>query len=507
MISRIDSAGLHGIEAYAIRVEVDICNKAFPAWHTVGLAESEVRESKERVVSAIKNSGYDYTQRRITINLAPADIRKEGTGLDLPIALGLLKSSEIIQGSLESYLFIGELSLNGEVRPVRGVLPIAILARELKYKAIILPSSNAGEASVVEGLTVYAVTNLVDVVDFVEGRKQLEPVSIQNDTEELSVSEGDFIDVAGQFAAKRALEVSASGGHNILFVGSPGSGKTMLSSRIPTILPELSFEESLETSRIYSVMNLLPRGKLLKTRPFRAPHHSVSDAGLIGGGSSPKPGEVSLGHNGVLFLDELPEFKKHVLELLRQPLESGIVTISRAMSSLTYPAYFMLVAAMNPCPCGYLGHPRVACRCAPASIQKYRSKISGPLLDRIDLQIEVPPVPFSDMASKEALRETSALIRARVLKTRKRQAERFYKTGISVNAQMKPKHVRQYCRLDESGKSILKSIVDKFHLSARAFDRILKVARTIADMEASPSILTPHLLEAVQYRFLDRNII
>lgn len=509
MLSTVKSAGLMGIDAYLLDVEVDIHLQSLPKWHTVGLPESAVKESKERVVAAIKNSGYDFTQRKVTINLAPANVKKEGTALDLPIALGLLSSSGLIsQEILGSYLCVGELSLNGELRPVRGILPIAIMAAKKKFEGIILPASNAMEAVMVEGLTVYGLTNLAEAVEFLEGRLMLEPrKSRPFELDENRSYTTDFDEICGQYQAKRALEVAASGGHNILFSGSPGSGKTLLSSRLPTILPPLTFHESLETSRIYSVVDLLrQQDRLLTDRPFRSPHHSVSDAGLIGGGTYPKPGEVSLSHHGVLFLDELPEFKKNVLELLRQPLESGEVTITRASMSLTYPASFMMVAAMNPCPCGYFGHPRMACVCTPGQIQRYRNKISGPLLDRIDLQIEVPPVSFEDMTKQTGPCENSKTIQKRVVKTRNVQKRRFQKDKILLNAQMGPRYVRKYCALDQEGHQIMRGVMEKFQLSARAFHRILKVSRTLADIDEKESIEMQHLLEAVQYRSLDRNI-
>ncbi len=510
MLATVQSAGLVGIDAYLLTVEVDICLQSLPKWHTVGLAESEVKESKERVIAAIRNSGYDFAQRKITINLAPADIKKEGTAFDLPIALGLLAASGLVDPEkLKNFLCVGELSLNGELRPVRGALSIAVLAQKTNCAGILLPDCNAGEASMVKGVPVYSIHTLTEAVEFIEGRLFKDPLpskSFGDCCDRLYPM--DFDEICGQYQAKRAIEVAASGGHNILFIGSPGAGKTMLASRLPTILPPLTFEESLETSRVYSVLALLrQRDSLLTERPFRAPHHSVSDAGLIGGGAYPKPGEVSMAHHGVLFLDELPEFKKNVLELLRQPLEAREVTISRASMSLTYPASFLLVAAMNPCPCGYHGHPRVACNCLPQHVQRYRTKLSGPLLDRIDLQIEVPPVPFDDMMAASLPRENSALIRSRVLATRAFQKDRFKHDSIWLNYQMGPKLVKKYCALKPEASQILKSIMEKFHLSARALNRILKVARTLADMEASSSIETKHLLEAVQYRSLDRSLV
>lgn len=516
MLATVKSAGLYGIEAYPLDVEVDICLKSFPKWHTVGLAESEVKESKERVIAAIKNSGYDFIQRKITINLAPADIKKEGTAFDLPMALGLLSASGLINRKrLQSFLCVGELSLNGELRPVRGALSMAMLASKMlgsgeKIEGFILPKQNAGEATVVDGVPVYEMATLSEAVEFLEERLVKAPLPSQCFEESAKIqnpSAIDFDEICGQYHAKRALTVAAGGGHNLLFIGSPGAGKTMLASRIPTILPPLTFLESLETSRIYSVLAPLNHGGgLLAERPFRSPHHSVSDAGLIGGGSIPKPGEVSMAHNGVLFLDELPEFKKNVLELLRQPLEAGKVTITRASMSLTYPASFMLVAAMNPCPCGYLGHPKLACTCNPHGIYRYRSKLSGPLLDRIDLQIEVPPVAFADMMQTNPVHENSEGLRKKVVKTRQIQKERFLKEGVLLNAQMGPRLVKKYCSLNREGIQIMKSIMEKFHLSARAFNRILKVARTVADIDESSTIENSHLLEAVQYRSLDRNL-
>ena len=499
-----------GIDAYLLEVEVDIQMASFPKWQTVGLAESEVKESKERVVSSVKNSGYEFPQRKITINLAPADIKKEGTALDLPIALGLLSSSVMIDASVFStFVCVGELSLTGDLRPVRGVLPTTLLARKKGFKKILVPKANGGEASVVEGIDVYGISSLAEAVEFLSGRLALTPIPHPGNHGEhfARKTSVDFEDVCGQYQAKRAIEVAASGGHNLLFCGSPGSGKTLLSSRISTILPNLTFSEALETTRIYSVAHLMKeRSHLLVERPFRSPHHSISDAGLVGGGTIPKPGEVSLAHNGVLFLDELPEFKKHVLELLRQPLESCEVTITRAAMSLTFPAQFMMVAAMNPCPCGYYGHPRMPCTCSPSAVQKYRHKLSGPLLDRIDLQIDVPPVPFDDLNGRTKLPENSATIQQRVMKTRHIQKVRFENAGISLNARMGPREVRKYCVLDNESKQLMRGIMDKFHLSARSYDRILKVSRTIADMEESEKLETKHLLEAVQYRSLDRNI-
>lgn len=506
MLARVLSSAVIGIDAYLVEVEVDIA-QGLPTFTTVGLPEAAVKESRERVKSAISNSGYTFPADRITVNLAPANIKKEGTGFDLPIALGILGATGILpEKAISDYLFLGELSLDGRVKPVNGSLPMAIAAQHAGYRGIVVPAENGKEASVVSGLCVYPVRTLSQVVDFLRGFCSILPQ--KTDVETLFETEDrsgtDFSEVLGQEHAKRALEIAAAGGHNVIMVGPPGSGKTMLAKRISTILPPMSFEEAIETTKIFSVVGMLNREQPLVTRrPFRAPHHTVSDAGLIGGGHIPRPGEVSLAHNGVLFLDELPEYKKNVLEVLRQPLEDLQVTISRAATTLTYPSSFMLIAAMNPCPCGYFTDSRHACRCSAHQIHRYRSKISGPLLDRIDMHVEVPAVPQKDlMADPNA--ETSEHIRQRVMAARQIQNRRFKRTRIYSNAQMASRHIRSHCRIGDDAGSVLESAIDRLGLSARAYNRILKISRTIADLEAAADIQVHHVTEAIQYRSLDR---
>lgn len=508
--SLVKSAAVLGIDAYIVDVECNLSNAQLPLFVTVGLPEGAVKESKERVWSAIRNAGFYIPSNRIVINLAPADIRKEGSSFDLPIAIGILSAANFVSAhKLKDYILLGELSLDGTLREIKGALPISVSVRESGIHGMILPIQNAKEAAITGELEIIGVRSLTETIEFLNDNFQPPRVEVDVNAlfEEHRHYPVNFSDVKGQEHVKRALEVAAAGAHNIIMIGPPGSGKTMLAKRLPTILPDLTLAEALETTKIHSVAGLIPPGQgIVATRPYRAPHHTISDAALVGGGKFPRPGEVSLSHNGVLFLDELPEFKKNVLEVMRQPLENGNVTISRAQMSLTYPASFMLVAAMNPCPCGYATDPQHQCTCTPSQIQKYMARISGPLLDRIDIHIEVPAVKFTDLASKSS-GEPSETIRQRVQEARKIQLRRFASMrGIYANAHMDTRLIRKYCVIDNACEELLRTAINKLGLSARAYDRILKVARTIADLAASETIRPEHIAEAIQYRSLDRHL-
>ncbi len=505
MLSQVNSCGLQGIDGYMIQAEGDVA-LGLPSFDIVGLPDTAVKESKERVRSAIINCGFDFPLRRVTINLAPGNIKKEGPGFDLPIAMAVLIASGQMEAQIDDYAFLGELSLGGELREVYGILPMVIAARQAGFTKLILPLCNEEEAAIVRGIDVYGAKDLHSVIAHLTGTSPITPCHV--DVEAIFSAKPehalDFADVKGQTNAKRALEIAAAGGHNCIMIGTPGSGKTMLAQRLPSILPELSFEEALEVTKIHSTAGILPDNTpLITNRPFRAPHHTVSTISLTGGGKMPRPGEVSLAHNGVLFLDELPEFKKDALEILRQPLEEGSITISRVQASVTYPCNFMLVSAMNPCKCGYLGDPKRGCTCSMSQVQKYLSKISGPLLDRMDMHIEVPPVEYSQLSGQEQP-ESSEVIRLRVNKARKIQLMRYQDIGIYSNSQLKAQQIAKYCRLGENEKALIKAAFDKLGLSARAYSRIIKVARTIADLEEAENIAVEHLAEAIQYRSLDR---
>ncbi len=510
MLAKTYSAAVYGVDAFEVEIEVNSA-KGKPVIVVVGLPDTAVKESRDRVTTAVGNSGYRWPPGRTTINLAPADVKKEGPSFDLPIALGMISASQEIEiRNAEHYCIVGELALTGQVRPVKGVLPIVIEARNRGRKAAIVPAENVREAAMVSGIDVFGVRNLRETYEFLSGETMLQPV--REDVTQFFARhqnyEVDFSEVRGQHHAKRAIEVAVAGAHNLLMLGPPGSGKSMISKRVPTIMPPMTLEEAIESTKIHSIAGLLldPAHSFVATRPFRAPHHTISDAGLLGGSANPTPGEISIAHNGVLFLDELPEFRRQTLEVMRQPLEDGRVTISRAAGSMTFPAEFILVAAMNPCPCGFFGDPRRECRCSPLQVERYRDRISGPLLDRIDIHVEVPAVQYREMSSNEPA-EASVVIRERVQRVRDLQHRRFEgKAKVRTNARMTSKLIKTYCQLGEEAEGMLRMAMTELNLSARAYDRILKVSRTIADLEDSEGIGANHIAEAIQYRTLDRKL-
>ena len=508
MLAKVLSCSTSGIDAYIVDVEVDISG-GLPAFSIVGLPDTAIRESKDRIKAAIKNVGFEFPSKKITVNLAPANIKKEGAGFDLPIAIGILISSGVLkQEDLRDHIICGELSLDGRIKHIRGALPIALKLKELNKDKIILPKDNSQESSVTKDVAVYAVSSLGEVVDFLKGHLELKPLRsrtrfLYRKNSQYNV---DFGDVKGQFHVKRGLEVAAAGGHNALLIGPPGSGKSMLARRLPTILSEMTLDEALETSKIQSVAGLLsPKKGLTATRPFRSPHHTISSAAMVGGGSHPRPGEISLVHNGILFLDELPEFNRNILEVLRQPIEDGEITISRVEATVTYPSRFMLIAAMNPCPCGYFTDPKHECHCTPYQIQRYISKISGPLLDRIDIHLQVPHLTYNQLSRKRE-GTPSSVIRERVNRARDIQKKRYIRDNIYFNAHLGPKTLDRYCVLDKDGEELLKMAILEIGLSARAYDKILKVARTIADLDEKEKIESGHIAESIGYRSLDRNL-